>query len=80
MSERKHPHNGRSLDGSHRVRAADVDDLMMDREGADHLRDNVRLGGAVADTGPAAGTHGERIERLVKSNAEDVGKVTHTRS
>src|SRR5947209_5754556 len=71
MSERHKPHNGRDVDGSHRVRAADVDDVMSDPEGANFIRDDVRHGGAVADTGPDAGRLGERIEELVHENKED---------
>jgi hypothetical protein len=76
MSERRKPHNGRAVDGSHRVRAADVEDLMQDPKGKDYLRDDVRLGGAVADTGPGAGRHGTRISNLVKENRDNVKRVT----
>ena len=76
MSERQKPHNGRGVDGSHRVRAADVEELAQDPNGADYLRDDVRLGGAVADIGPTAGQHGERIEQLVKENETDVKRTT----
>jgi hypothetical protein len=75
MSERNKPHNGRDVDGKHRVRAEDVDDLMSDPKGPEYLRDDVRLGGAVADIGPDAGRHGERIEELVRENQEDVERV-----
>ena len=76
MSERKKPHNGRDVDGQHRVRAEDVDELMTDPKGPEYLRDDVRLGGAVADVGPDAGRHGERIEALVQENQENVRRVS----
>ncbi len=72
MSERNKPHNGRSTHGARRVRATDVEDLVTDPDGADHLRDDVRLGGAVADTGPHAGQHGGHIADLVRENHDDV--------
>ena len=72
MSERQKTHNGRDVDGRFKVKQADVDDTLADPAGADHLRDDVRLGGAVADTGPQAGASGERIERLIDDNQADV--------
>lgn len=74
MSERNKPHNGRSLDGHFKVRREDVDELLADPKGADYIRDDVRLGGAVEDTGLHAGEHGERIGRLIENNREDVEK------
>ena len=76
MSDRHKPHNGRDVDGQHRVRAEDVDELMVDPKGSEFLRDDVRLGGAVADIGPDAGRHGERIEKLVQENRDDVKRVS----
>jgi hypothetical protein len=76
MSERKKTHNGRDLDGNFKVKRADVDDLSTEPEGADVIRDDVRLGGAVLDTGPQAGQHGARIGDLVEENREDVNRVT----
>jgi hypothetical protein len=75
MSERHKTHNGRDQDGHFKVRQADVDDLLQDPRGADYLRDDVRLAGAVEDTGPLAGTQGERIERMIADNREDVERV-----
>ena len=66
MSERRKPHNGRDLSGQHKVRRVDLDDLQTDPEGEDHMRDDVRLGGAVEDVGIGAGQHGERIEQLAQ--------------
>ena len=65
MSERSKPHNGRDTSGQHKVRQVDVDDLLADPNGSDYLRDDVRLGGAVEDTGLGAGEAGHRIERLI---------------
>ena len=68
MSERKKPHNGRDLSGHFRVKQADVEDLRTDPDGEDFIGDDVRLGGAVADTGPHAGERGARIEKLVEED------------
>jgi hypothetical protein len=76
MSERHKPHNGRNLDGQFKVKRADVDDLRTDPKGADYLEDDVRLGGAVEDTGVDAGRRAERIADLVDTNREDVKRVT----
>ncbi len=78
MSDRNKPHNGRAVDGHLRVRKADVDDLVTDPEGVDYLRDDIRLGGAVEDTGPDAGHRGARITELVQENREDVKRTTQT--
>ena len=79
MSERRKPHNGRDTSGNFKVKQADVDDLRTEPEGDDVVRDDVRLGGAVEDTGPDAGRRGERIGELVDQNREDVGRATGTR-
>jgi hypothetical protein len=79
MSERKKPHNGRDIYGRLRVRKADVDDLVADPKGVDHLRDDIRLGGAVEDTGPDAGSRGARITELVQDNRENVKRATKRR-
>ena len=76
MSERNKPHNGRDIHGHFKVRTADVDDLVADPLGPDHLRDDVRLGGAVADTGPDAGLRAKHITELVQENREDVSRTT----
>lgn len=76
MSERRKVHNGRDKSGNFKVKQADVEDLQTDPEGTDFIRDDVRLGGAVADTGPTAGQLGERIGDLVDGNREDVSRVT----
>lgn len=76
MSERNKPHNGRDVDGRFRVRQADVDDLLNDPDGPDIVRDDVRLGGAVADTGPHAADKAREIGELIDGNREDVGRAT----
>ena len=75
MSERHKPHNGRDTDGRYKVRQEDVEDKLADPAGADFVRDDIRLGGAVEDTGPLAGRAGEEVTRLVEQNREDVDKV-----
>jgi hypothetical protein len=76
MSERNKTHNGRDVDGRFRVRQADVDDLLTEPDGVELVRDDVRLGGAVADTGPHAADRAKEIGELITTNAEDVSKVT----
>ena len=78
MSERKKTHNGRDTSGNFKVKLGDVDEIRTDPEGTDVIRDDVRLGGAIADTGPDAGKRGERIGDLVESNRDDVTKLTGT--
>lgn len=75
MSERNKPHNGRDVDGHFKVRTADVDDLVTDPEGETFLRDDIRLGGAVVDTGPNAGQRGAHIAELVQENRENIKKA-----
>ena len=79
MSERSKPHNGRDTDGRFKVRQEDVEDKLADPAGEDHLRDDIRLGGAVEDTGPQAGRAGEEVTRLVEQNREDVEKLVEAR-
>lgn len=76
MTDHKKTHNGRDVDGRFRVRRADVDELLEDPRGVDFVRDDVRLGGAVEDTGPRAAEPGKHIEELIESNREDVGRIT----
>lgn len=72
MSERHKTHNGRDVDGHFKVKQTDVEDTLEDPAGADFIRDDVRLGGAVADTGPQAGAGGEQVERLIDENRYEV--------
>ena len=75
MSDRNKPHNGRSLDGHFKVKQADVDDLQTDPKGEEFIRDDVRLGGAVADTGPSAGALGARVGDLIEENRDNVKRL-----
>lgn len=72
MSQRRKTHNGRDVDGHHKVKQTDVEDTLADPAGEDFIRDDVRLGGAVADTGPKAGASGEQVERLIEENRYEV--------
>lgn len=76
MSERNKTHNGRDVDGRFRVRQADVDDILEDPNGTDFVRDDVRLGGAVADTGAHAADRAKEIGDLIETNRDDVKRVT----
>jgi len=76
MTDREKTHNGRDVDGRFRVRQADVEDVLEDPEGVDLMRDDVRLGGAVADIGPQAGLHAREIGELIDENREDVMRAT----
>ena len=75
MSERHKPHNGRDLDGHFKVKQADVEDLETEPNGPAIIRDDVRLGGAVADTGAAAGLRAAHIGELVDENRENVDRT-----
>ena len=75
MSERNKTHNGRDGDGNFRVKRVDLDDVRTDPEGEDFIRDDVRQGGAVADTGALAGERAAEIGRRIEENREDVRKV-----
>ncbi len=70
MSDRNKPHNGRDRSGHFKVKQADVDDLRDTPGGEEFVRDDVRLGGAIEDTGPQAGQRGARIEELVEKDRE----------
>jgi hypothetical protein len=76
VSERKKTHNGRDTDGNFRVRQADVEDLLEDPQGVDFVRDDVRLGGAIADNGPNAAEPARHVGELISDNQYDVNKAT----
>ena len=76
MSERNKPHNGRDVYGHYKVKQADVDDLETDPNGREFIRDDVRLGGAVADIGAHAGQRAVHIHELVEENRDNVNKLT----
>lgn len=76
MSDRRKPHKGRDVDGRYRVRQADVEALLEDPKGEDYVRDDVRLGGAVADVGPNAAQPAKHISDLIEENRYDVNRAT----
>jgi hypothetical protein len=75
MTDRQKPHNGRALDGQFKVRQVDVEELLEDPRGADFVRDDVRLGGAVEDVGVHAAEPAKHISELIEENRNDVEKV-----
>jgi hypothetical protein len=75
MSERYKPHNGRDRSGHYRVKHEDVEELRTEPEGEDFVRDDVRLGGAVADVGLEGAQRAKNIERLVEENREQVSRA-----
>jgi hypothetical protein len=79
MSERHKPHNGRDLDGHFKVKQEDVEDLETEPNGTDIIRDDVRLGGAVADIGATAGLRAAHIGELVDENRENVDRTVGRR-
>jgi hypothetical protein len=76
MSDRQQPHNGRDTSGQFKVKQADVEDLRTDPQGEEFVRDDVRLGGAVEDTGARAGERGVHISELVEENEENVDRTS----
>jgi len=77
MSERHKPHIGRDRSGHRKVRVVDVDDLLTEGpEAPEYLRDDVRLGGAVEDSGAGAGRSAAAIGDMIESNRRDVARVT----
>jgi len=77
MSERHKPHIGRDRSGHRKVRVVDVDDLLTEGPDApDYLRDDVRLGGAVVDSGAGAGSSAAAIGDMIESNRRDVARAT----
>jgi hypothetical protein len=78
MSERNKPHNGRDRSGHFKVKRGDVEEMRADQGGEAYVRDDVRLTGAVEDTGPGAGERGKRIEELVEQNRDDIEQIPET--
>ena len=74
MSERHKPHNGRDGTGNFRVKQVDLDDVQADPDGADIVRDDIRVGGAIADTGALAGERAAEIGDAIKEDRENVKK------
>jgi hypothetical protein len=79
MSERNKPHNGRDSDGNFRVKRVDLDDKRADPDGEGFIRDDVRQGGAVADTGASAGERAAEIGRRIEENRENVRRLAEER-
>jgi hypothetical protein len=75
MSERAKPHNGRDTNGHFRVARVDADDTVIDPDGVDIIRDDVKKGGAVEDIGADAGRRAAEIGDLIRENREDVLKA-----
>jgi hypothetical protein len=74
MSERHKPHNGRDGTGNFRVKQVDLDDVQADPDGADIVRDDIRVGGAIADTGALAGERAAEIGDAIREDRENVKK------
>jgi hypothetical protein len=74
MSERHKPHNGRDGTGNFRVKQVDLDDVQADPDGADIVRDDIRVGGAIADAGALAGERAAEIGDAIKEDRENVKK------
>lgn len=72
MSDRHKPHNGRDTSGQFKVRRDDVEEKLADPNGADYIRDEVRLGGAVEDIGLEGGRRGDELQRKIDANRECV--------
>ena len=78
MSERHKTHNGRDRSGHYKVKQTDVEELRADPKGEDFLRDDVRLGGAVADTGVEGSLRGKRIGDLIAQNEIETDQQPET--
>lgn len=76
MSDHRKTHNGRDTDGRFRVRQVDLEEVLEDPNGLDIVRDDVRLGGAVEDTGIDAAKPAIEIGERIAENREDVDRVT----
>jgi len=74
MSERHKPHNGRDKTGNFRVKQVDLDDVQADPAGEDIVRDDIRVGGAIADTGALAGQRVAEIGDAIVEDRENVKK------
>jgi len=74
MSDRQKPHNGRDRSGHFKVRQDDVDDKLADPNGAEYIRDEVRLGGAVEDVSAEAGRRADELQRKIDNDRECVDR------
>ena len=77
MSDRQKPHNGRDRTGHFKVRQDDVDEKLADPNGAEYIRDEVRLGGAVEDVGSQAGRRADELQGMIDKNRECVDRFRH---
>ncbi len=77
MSDRQKPHNGRDWAGNFKVRQEDFDDKLADPRGPDYIADDIRLGGAVEDTGPDAGLRADELQRKIDNNRACVDRFQH---
>lgn len=75
MTDRSKTHNGRDTSGNFKVKREDVDDLRADPRGEEFVRDDVRLGGAIEDTGPSAGERGVEIGEAIERNRKNVRRL-----
>ena len=79
MTDRQKPHAGRDRSGHRKVRIVDVDDLLTEGpEAPEYLRDDIRLGGAVVDSGAGAGRSAAAIGDMIESNRRDVARATRS--
>jgi hypothetical protein len=77
MSDRQKPHNGRDTSGQFKVRQDDFDEKLADPNGAEYIRDEVRLGGAVEDVGAQAGRRADELQSIIDKNRECVDRFRH---
>ena len=77
MSDRHKPHNGRDRSGHFKVRQDDVDDKLADPNGADYIRDEVRLGGAVEDVSAEAGRRADELQRKIDNDRDCTDRFRH---
>ena len=77
MSDRQKPHNGRDTSGQFKVRRDDVEDKLADPNGADYIRDEVRLGGAVEDVGLEGGRRADELQRQIDESRAISDRFRH---
>ena len=77
MSDRQKPHNGRDRSGHFKVRQDDVEEKLADPNGTAYIRDEVRLGGAVEDTGAQAGLRADELQRQIDENRAISDRFRH---
>jgi hypothetical protein len=78
MSDRNKPHNGRDTSGHFKVRQEDFEDKLTDSpDGPQHIADDVRLGGAVEDTGIEGGRRGDELQGEIDRNRAVTERFRH---